>query len=205
MNKKNCTAQPHRLQAALMITRLMFVGAAAICLSACVTQRDVKGIHSTAAAKTSSNAGKHMKVRTTAYTHTEPGGIVNGVGGRLRFKSAVRSAAADWSWLPLGTRFRMDGSPQEYVIEDYGSALVGKQTIDLYMPTRKMMRNWGVRFVDIEILEWGSKVMSLRLLEGRQRRQHVRTMVAQLRSQGIKTASSVASSGSAGSSRIRSF
>ncbi len=126
-----------------------------------------------------------MTVRTTAYTHTEPGGSVNGIGGRLRFKSDVRSAAADWSWLPLGTRFRIAGNKQEYVIEDYGSALVGRQTIDMYMPTRKMMRAWGVKHVEIEILEWGSKTMSLKLLQDRQRKKHVRTMVASLRSQGV--------------------
>jgi len=184
-----------------MMTRLLIAGAAALLLSACATKPiQPKGIHNAAA---TGKVFKKMKVRTTAYTHTEPGGIKNGVGGRLRFKSPVRSAAADWSWLPLGTRFRMMGSPQEYVIEDYGSALVNKQTIDLYMPTRRMMNAWGVKFIDIEILEWGSKAMSLKLLEGRQRRKHVRTMVAQLRSQGVK----VASAGSSGStpSRTRSF
>jgi 3D (Asp-Asp-Asp) domain-containing protein len=130
-----------------------------------------------------------MVVRTTAYTHTEPGGIMNGIGGRLRFKSPLRSAAADWSWLPLGTRFRIAGSPQEYVIEDYGSALVGRKTVDLYMPNMKMVRAWGVKHLEIEILEWGSRTMSLKLLEGRQRRAHVRQMVAQLRSQGVQVPS----------------
>ena len=35
-------------------------------------------------------------------------------------------------WLPLGTRFCLcsDQQKQQYVIEDYGSALVGKETID---------------------------------------------------------------------------
>jgi 3D (Asp-Asp-Asp) domain-containing protein len=184
MQKNVCEPPASRLQAAPMISRFLIAGAAALLLSACATNQQSKGIHSAAG-----GVVKKMHVRTTAYTHTEPGGIKNGVGGRLRFKSEVRSAAADWSWLPLGTRFRMDGSPQQYVIEDYGSALVNRQTIDLYMPTRRMMNAWGVKFVDIEILEWGSKVMSLKLLEGRQRRKHVRTMVAQLRSQGVKVAS----------------
>jgi 3D (Asp-Asp-Asp) domain-containing protein len=126
-----------------------------------------------------------MTVRTTAYTHTEPGGSMNGVGGRLRFKSKLRSAAADWSWMPVGTRFRIEGDKQEYVIEDYGGALVGRQTIDLYMPNMKMVRAWGVRMMPIEILEWGSKPMSLKLLKGRQRREHVRKMVASLVDQGV--------------------
>src|ERR1044072_2058575 len=139
-----------------MKTRLLLPGAAAVLLSACATSRNkpMKGIHMAGAP---GKGGQDMVVRTTAYTHTEAGGIKNGVGGRLRFKSDVRSAAADWSWLPLGTRFRVAGEKQEYVIEDYGSALVGRQTIDMYMPSMKMVRAWGVKQIDIEILAWGSK------------------------------------------------
>lgn len=125
-----------------------------------------------------------MTVRTTAYTHTEAGGIKNAIGGRLRFGDVQRSAASDWSWMPLGTRFKIVSTGKEYVIEDYGSALVGRQTIDLYFPSRSAMRAWGVRHIEIEILEWGSKAMSLKLLAPRTRNGHVRTMVAQLRKQG---------------------
>jgi 3D (Asp-Asp-Asp) domain-containing protein len=162
-----------------MNLRLILVVAASCLLAACATKEPMKGIHSTVA------TGKRMTVRTTAYTHTEPGGVKNGIGGRLRFHSEVRSAAADWSWLPVGTRFRVVGQQQEYVIEDYGSALVGRQTIDMYMPNMKMVRAWGVKHVDIEILEWGSKSMSLKLLQDRQRKEHVRRMVAALREQGV--------------------
>ncbi|HZJ15418.1 MAG TPA: 3D domain-containing protein [Chthoniobacteraceae bacterium] len=134
-------------------------------------------------------SGKHMTVRTTAYTHTEKGGIKNAIGERLRFGGGgVYSAASDWSWIPLGTRFRIIGDPRTYVIEDYGSALVGRQTIDLYMPSRRSMNAWGVRHVEIEIVEWGSKAMSLKMLQPRTRNSHVRVMVAQLRKQGISPA-----------------
>lgn len=126
--------------------------------------------------------GKRMVVRTTAYTHTEAGGGKNAVGNRLRFGGLVSSAASDWSWLPLGTRFRVIKSGRIYVIEDYGSALVGRQTVDLYKPSRAAMRAWGTQHVEIEILEWGSRAMSLKLLEPRQRNQHVRKMVNALRS-----------------------
>lgn len=127
---------------------------------------------------------KRMTVRTTAYTHTEPGGSVNAIGGRLRFGGAQQSAASDWSWLPLGTRFKLLSTGKEYVIEDYGSALVGRQTIDLYFPSRKQMRAWGMRHEEIEILEWGSEVMSLKLLAPRCHNRHVAVMVASLRKQG---------------------
>jgi 3D (Asp-Asp-Asp) domain-containing protein len=129
-------------------------------------------------AKTSK--GTRMTVRTTAYHHSEPGGRVNGVGGRLQ---AAHSAATDWSWIPVGTRFRILATGEDYIVEDYGSALVGRKTIDIYKPTRRAMNAWGVRHVEIEILEWGSPAVSLRVLEPRAKHSHVRTMVANLRKQ----------------------
>jgi 3D (Asp-Asp-Asp) domain-containing protein len=181
-----------------MNTRLLLAGAAAVLLSACASTRSkpMKGIHMAGA---TAKPGQHMTVRTTAYTHTEAGGIKNGVGGRLRFKSAVRSAAADWSWMPLGTRFCLcSDKMQQYVIEDYGSALVGRQTIDMYMPNMQMVRQWGVKHLEIEILEWGSKAMSLKLLEGRMRKDHVREMVASLKKQGVRSLAANTTSGAGG-------
>ena len=122
-----------------------------------------------------------MTVRTTAYTHTEPGGRNNAIGTRLRFGGDTYSAASDWSWMPLGTRFRMLENGRNYVIEDYGSALVGRKTVDLYKPNMRAVNKWGVRHVEIEILEWGSKPMSLRILQPRAKRGYIRTMVAALR------------------------
>ena len=136
-------------------------------------------------AKKDGHTGRRMTVRTTAYTHTEAGGSRNAIGGRLRFGGPQYSAASDWSWMPLGTRFKLLSNGREYVIEDYGSALVGRQTIDLYFPSRGSMRAWGVRHEQIEILEWGSSAMSLKLLAPRTRNGHVATMVAQLRKQNV--------------------
>ena len=125
-------------------------------------------------------AARRMTVRTTAYTHTEAGGGNNAIGSRLHFGGDVYSAASDWSWLPLGTRFRLVENGRTYVIEDYGSALVGRQTIDLYVPSRGEVRTWGVRNIDIEVLEWGSKAMSLKLLKPRATHGYIQTMVAEL-------------------------
>ena len=47
------------------------------------------------------------------------------------------SAAADWSRFPLGTRFQIVGTQDRYVIDDYGGALVGTNTIDLYKTSRR--------------------------------------------------------------------
>ena len=128
------------------------------------------------------NAG--MTVRTTAYTHTESDHIKyrkkNAIGTQLKY-GQVRSAAADWSIFPLGTKFRIVGHPAVYVVEDYGSALVGKRTIDLYKPSRDAMNAWGVRNVKIEIVKWGSFQKSLAVLKPRTKYSHVKRMVARLR------------------------
>jgi len=125
------------------------------------------------------NAPRMQKVRTTAYTHTENGGVHNAVGSRLS-ASHVKSAASDWSRFPLGTRFRLVDTKEEYVIDDYGTALVGTGTIDLYKSTRLEMQRWGVRHVDIDILQWGSAQESLRVLAPRAKNRTVRQMIADL-------------------------
>ena len=86
------------------------------------------------------------------------------------------SAAADWSRFPLGTTFRIRGLNRVFVIDDYGSALVGTETIDLYHPNRAGMNQWGVQNVDIEILEYGCFERSLKLLSGRVKYAHCRAM-----------------------------
>lgn len=126
----------------------------------------------------SKTPSRYMYVRTTAYHHTEPGGRVTAIGGYLK---PVHSAAADWSWLPAGTRFRIVGTGEDYTVEDYGSALVGRYTIDLYKRTRAEMNRWGVRYVQIEILQLGSYPVSLAVLIPRQKYPHVRAMVVGLK------------------------
>ena len=126
--------------------------------------------------------GKTMKIKTTAYTHTERGGCRNAIGSRLSC-SREKSASADWARFPLGTKFEIVGTGDVYRVDDYGSALVHKQTIDLYKPSQASMRNWGVRYVDIRILEWGSPEKSLEVLLPRSRNSHVRMMINDLREQ----------------------
>jgi 3D (Asp-Asp-Asp) domain-containing protein len=139
------------------------------------------------------NRNSQMRVRTTAYTHNESDhivyGVKNAIGTNLKFGS-VRSAAADWSRFPVGTQFRIAGQPGvTYVVDDYGSALVGTGTIDLYKPSRSMMDDWGVRHVDIEVIHWGSYEKSMELMRDRTKWRHVRAMMegieARLRTAGV--------------------
>ncbi len=119
------------------------------------------------------------KVRTTAYTGDEGTGHRNAVGDRLS-AGRVRSAASDWSRFPLGTKFQIVGTKEIYEIDDYGGALIGTNTIDLYKATRAAMRAWGVRRVDVEILQWGSAEQSLKVLRPRRHVRIVGRMVAAL-------------------------
>ena len=128
-----------------------------------------------------SSTKRIMPVRTTAYTHSERDHIAysnrNAIGTRLKYYSGVRSAAADWSRFPVGTRFQIIGQPGvTYEIDDYGSALVGKNTIDLYKPNRAKMNAWGSRNVRIKILKWGCYKRSKEILKGRTAYRHVRRM-----------------------------
>jgi len=158
---------------------------ATLFLSGCATQqKQVACTKSKCSRETA--VGSIQTVRTTAYTQTEPGGAHSACGTRLcgtNSKGKVKSAASDWSRYPLGTKFQIVKTGEIYEICDYGSALVGKDTIDLYKSSRREMRAWGVRHVDIKILRWGSPAKSLQVLAPREHHHHVRSMLADLRQQ----------------------
>jgi 3D (Asp-Asp-Asp) domain-containing protein len=123
-------------------------------------------------------------VKTTAYTHSESDhihyGAQNAVGGQLKY-GRVRSAATDWSVYPVGTKFQIEGQPYVYEVDDYGSALVGTNTIDLYTPTKSAMKEWGARKVNIRVLQWGSFNRSLAIMNDRKHNPHVRRMIDRIR------------------------
>ena len=100
----------------------------------------------------------------------------------------IGSAAADWSRWPAGTTFRVLSTGQIYRVDDYGWALSGRNTIDLYMATRSDMNNWGVRTEPIQVIKWGDREESVRVLQARQHHKHVRRMVLQLQGQHAEAA-----------------
>lgn len=118
-------------------------------------------------------------VRTTAYSHMEmePGAPwkKNALGTYLKYGS-VRSAAADWSVLPVGTKFKIKGLPHTYMVDDYGSALAGTNTVDIYHPSLSLMRKWGTRHAEITVIQWGSWERTLAILKGRVHYPHTRRM-----------------------------
>ena len=118
-------------------------------------------------------------VRTTAYSHEErevgAPWRKNAIGTFLKYGS-VRSAAADWSRYPVGTKFKIKGLPYTYIVDDYGSALVGTNTIDIYHPNLSSMRRWGTRPAEITVIQWGDWDRTLNILAGRTQYRHTRMM-----------------------------
>ena len=92
----------------------------------------------------------------------------------------IGSAAADWSRWPAGTVFRLLSTGQSYRVEDYGWALSGRNTIDLYMANQHEMNSWGARQEAIEIVQWGDPEESLQFLRRHQDYRHIKRMVLEL-------------------------
>lgn len=129
-------------------------------------------------------ADRNRIVRTTAYTCSEDDHLVygskNATGTQLRYTDKVRSAAADWSFYPVGTTFRIKGLPYLYVVDDYGSALLGTGTVDIYTPTKDVMNQWGRRNVELTVVQWGSMTRSAELLSQRTSYNHCRQMLSNI-------------------------
>jgi 3D (Asp-Asp-Asp) domain-containing protein len=128
-------------------------------------------------------APDRVPVLATAYSTgascNGPWGGRNAVGGRLK-SGHLNSAAADWSRFPLGTKFRVVQTGKVYVVDDYGSAMVGKDKVDLFMPDYGQVRRWGKRRVTLEIIEWGCPERSLEILRPRSKAPYIRQMVRHL-------------------------
>jgi 3D (Asp-Asp-Asp) domain-containing protein len=124
-----------------------------------------------------------QKIRTTAYTHTESDhrrySNLSAIGKPLRC-GAVNSAAADWARWPCGTLFRIRATGEIYEVDDYGFALSGVNTIDLYKPSKKTMREWGVRRVTIEVLKWGDPWASYRKMVRVRSYRHIKRMMTEI-------------------------
>ncbi|WP_367870293.1 3D domain-containing protein [Luteolibacter sp. Populi] len=121
-------------------------------------------------------------VRTTAYTCSEDDhieyGSMNAAGTPLRYTNRVRSAAADWAVYPLGTVFRIKGMNQLFIVDDYGSALTGTSTVDIYTPSKAHMGAWGRRNVELTVVQWGSYARSAEVLSKRTHFPHCAQMYA---------------------------
>ena len=188
-----------QMSRSLNLTIVLAVGCILVgCAEQSVVQKPLAAVEAA-----NSHLGRMPNVRTTAYTRIEKGGHRNALGKYLSGRH-VMSAASDWSRFPLGTRFRIVDTKEEFIIDDYGTALIGTSTIDLYKPTNLEMKRWGVRNVDIDILQWGSEEQSLKVLGPRAKHQTPRRMIAALQKKNVVRASKVASASKQAAARTSS-
>ena len=188
-----------QMSKSLNLTIVLAVGCILVgCAEQSVVQKPLAAVEAA-----NSHLGRMPNVRTTAYTRIEKGGHRNALGKYLSGRH-VMSAASDWSRFPLGTRFQIVDTKEEFIIDDYGTALIGTSTIDLYKPTNLEMKRWGVRNVDIDILQWGSEEQSLKVLGPRAKHQTPRRMIAALQKKNVVRASKVASASKQAAARTSS-
>jgi 3D (Asp-Asp-Asp) domain-containing protein len=131
-------------------------------------------------------------VTTTRSTKATKAPLITRGGKRVVAVSSklprIGSAAADWSRWPMGTTFRLLSTGQMYRVEDYGWALSGRNTIDLYMSNRSDMNLWGARQEPIQILHWGDPQQSLQILQPHTEHKHIKRMVLELQGRNEEAA-----------------
>jgi 3D (Asp-Asp-Asp) domain-containing protein len=120
------------------------------------------------------------RTKTTKVTTTTRNGKKVVVTKTKAKAPKIGSAAADWARWPAGTTFRLLSTGQMYRVDDYGWALSGRNTIDLYMATPREMNSWGAREEPIQVLHWGDPQESLRLLQPHQNSKHIQRMILEL-------------------------
>jgi 3D (Asp-Asp-Asp) domain-containing protein len=125
---------------------------------------------------------KATRVTTGATTRVTKSTTVRGAKRAVAVSkpSKIGSAAADWGRWPMGTTFRLLSTGQMYRVEDYGWALSGRNTIDLYMANRRDMNTWGARLEPIQVLHWGDPQQSLQILQSHADHKHIKRMVLEL-------------------------
>ena len=159
-----------------MTTRLLPVLLALLCLTGCMRSLPP---YEKPIART-----QFQTVCTTAYTHSERGhrryGARSALGTPLRCDK-IHSAAADWARWPAKTIFRIQETGELFQVDDYGWALAGTNTLDLYKPSRGEMCRWGVRRVHIEVLEWGDPWASYRRLKPVRSYRHIQRMMWEIK------------------------
>lgn len=128
---------------------------------------------------------RFQTVKTTAYTHTESDHLAYGnksaLGTPLRSGPSVHSAAADWGRWPAGTVFRLCSTGEIFYVDDYGWALTGRNTIDLYKPSKNAMNAWGARRERIEIIKWGDPAIAYKRLKPAAKHAHIAQMMRDIK------------------------
>ena len=97
--------------------------------------------------KTKLYAGRRMRVRSTAYTSAEGGGL-SYTGEKLHWGVI----AVDPSVIPLGSTVYIPQFDMTFKAIDTGSAIKGNR-IDIYFGNLNKALDWGIRNIDIIVIE----------------------------------------------------
>lgn len=145
-----------------MKNKLLLV-ATSLALSSCATQKE--------------SVITTSKVKTTAYTHNEADHLRYGKKTAIGTTLKEGVVATDWSVYPVDSILLIDGV--EYTVEDYGSALVGKDVpvVDVYVPSFSRMYAYGAQHHEVQVVKWGDWERSRTILQDRQKYKHCRQML----------------------------
>ncbi|RDW18021.1 3D domain-containing protein [Oceanobacillus chungangensis] len=107
--------------------------------------------HENTAVEDENISGHTISVKATAYTVQSAGGSgVTATGINLNANPNIKLIAVDPNVIPLGTEVYVEG--YGYAIAgDTGGAINGNK-IDVYVPTNQEAFNWGVRTVNVTII-----------------------------------------------------
>lgn len=102
--------------------------------------------------ESSEQSGETISMTATAYTAECDGcSGVTATGIDLLENRNMKVIAVDPSVIPLGTRVHVEGYG-EAIAADTGGAIKGNK-IDIHVPTKDEANDWGVRTVDVTILD----------------------------------------------------
>ncbi|PRS00396.1 peptidoglycan-binding protein [Bacillus sp. NMCN6] len=99
----------------------------------------------------SQSVQKEMTVTATAYTAND-GGIsgITATGVNLNKNPNAKVIAVDPNVIPLGSKVYVEGYG-EAIAADTGGAIKGNK-IDVHVPSKSQAKNWGVKSVQVKVL-----------------------------------------------------
>jgi uncharacterized protein YabE (DUF348 family) len=98
------------------------------------------------------SASKVINMKTTAYNSAETGSNITASGAvAVRNASGYSTIAVDPSVIPLGTKVYVEGYGYA-IAQDTGGAIKGN-IIDLYFNSMSEVNAWGVKYVNVYILQ----------------------------------------------------
>jgi 3D (Asp-Asp-Asp) domain-containing protein len=104
---------------------------------------------------------KKVQVKTTAYSNDDGSiDVEQWRDGRTATNKVARRGhiAADWRLFPPGTRLYVPGYG-EAVVEDRGGQVKGYH-LDLFVDSREEALRWGIRNLDVYVIEKGRRSAS---------------------------------------------